>query len=87
MDPPALKRKPVIFGLEWIWEAFWRLSTCRSFGMDLGPIPWSDIYQYASHMGLDRDMKEYFGFCIMSMDKDFLDWKEKHKPKKPSESA
>lgn len=77
MDIPALDRKPDIAGLEWIWEAFWKLSTCRSFGMGAGPIPWWVINKYAMDECDTWEGVQHFEFCIMVMDREFLAYQDK----------
>ena len=32
--------------LNWLWDAFWELSTERQLGMSVGPIPGSKIREY-----------------------------------------
>lgn len=79
---PALDRKPDIVGLEWIWEAFWKLSTCRQVGMGVGAIPWVAIDRYAIREGLTWEESQHFEFCIMSMDREFLEHQDKQTEKK-----
>ena len=57
-------------------QAFYDLSTCRSIGQILGPIPWNIVVQYAEHVGLEIDMTDLFIRVIRSLDKAFLEWCE-----------
>lgn len=54
--------------------AFERLSTCRSVGMGLGPIPWRDIVAYADRVGLDRGEAGALVTIIEAMDRAYLDF-------------
>lgn len=46
--PKWLIEKPeILIGLEWYYRAFTDLSTCRSYGMSEGPIPWLAVNEYA----------------------------------------
>lgn len=54
-------------------NAFYDLNTCRqSNGQALGPIPWSDIYQYSLFSGLDNENTRVFIRIIGVMDASFL---------------
>ena len=50
---PAIEEMPTATGLEWYMTAFRDLSSCRSLGMGLGPIPWTAIEAYAYANDLD----------------------------------
>lgn len=58
-----------------IHAAFWKLSTCRSMGMGVGPIPWVAINTWAVRHGYDDDEIEYETFCylIFQMDAVFME--------------
>ena len=49
-------------------KSFHDLSTERSVGMSLGPIPWSKIVQYADRYQLEPDVTEAFIDIIRTMD-------------------
>lgn len=53
-------------------KSFHDLSTERSVGMSLGPIPWSKIVMYADRVGLDFDVAEAFIDIIRTMDVAFM---------------
>jgi len=52
--------------------AFWELSTERSYGQYLGPIPWSKIIFYGERLGLDETMVPVFTRVIRELDEAFL---------------
>lgn len=45
--------------------------------MGAGPIPWTAIVQYADRMDLNWEESNHFEFCIMTMDRIFLEDKAK----------
>ncbi len=74
IDPQALDHEPDPDPyLDWVFTAFWRLSTCRSIGMAAGRIPWTAIVQYAASCGIDdEDEVDDFVDLIMAMDGEYL---------------
>lgn len=60
------------FGLEWYYEAFGKLTTCRSIGMGVGPIPWLAVNEFGKRYGLDLEEQEDLEFLISSMDDAYL---------------
>jgi len=52
--------------LAWIYAAFWELSTCRTVGMSMGPIPWTAVNDYARAQ--DVISRERFLFLVRRMD-------------------
>lgn len=75
-----LDDKPDISGLEWIWDGFWKLSTCRELGMGVGPIPWWTIELYGRREGLDWEEMQHFEYCISILDSKYLDYHQQDKP-------
>lgn len=55
-------------------EAFWELSTCRSFSGGVGPIPWTAVVDYGLRFGLDDDMLAPFVTVIRAMDAEYVQW-------------
>lgn len=53
-------------------KSFHDLSTERSIGMGLGPIPWSKIVEYADWYGLEPDVIEAFVDIIRTVDVAYL---------------
>ncbi len=61
-------------GTEWVWEAFWHLTTDRQSGMGAGPIPWTAKDRYATRHGVDDpDDFDEFVELITAMDHAYLD--------------
>lgn len=69
LDEPAIDEAERIY-----IDGFLELQTCRSIGMDLGPIPWRDVVAYADRLGLDSDMVRVFCKVIRALDAAFLEW-------------
>jgi hypothetical protein len=83
-EPPAwYVDEPEIEPVEQFYvDAFNELSSCRTFGMVPGPIPWRDIVQYASFHEIDEDMFPTFLAVIRSMDAAYIRWvADKHDDK------
>lgn len=59
-------------GDELYLNAFWELSTERSYGDYLGPIPWSKIIFYGDRARLDDTMLLVFSRVIRELDEAFL---------------
>lgn len=71
--PQWLRNAPRLWpGLSPIYAAFVELSTCRTFGMTPGPIPWTAIMQYADLEGMDGDERANLLYLIRAMDRAFL---------------
>jgi hypothetical protein len=62
----------VVRGDEFYMRAFWELSSTRSFGMAVGPIPWHRIVQYGDRAGLDGEMMRIFEYVMRGLDEDYL---------------
>ena len=71
---PALDNRPDIVGLSWDWQAFWELSTCRSLGALMGPIPWTAIHVYAQAQGLNTDEAQLLHEAVRHMDTVWLNY-------------
>jgi hypothetical protein len=56
------------------FEAFNALSSCRQFGMQLGPIPWRDVVAYGSMLGLEGEALDGFVYVIDEMDDEYMEW-------------
>ena len=67
---------------EFFLRAFWDLSTCRSVGMSVGPIPWRDMSEYARVEGLDPDVRAAFIQVLRQLDVKYLDWHRAQEEKK-----
>jgi hypothetical protein len=53
-------------------DGFWELSSCRDFGMGVGPIPWDKIVQYARWVKLEPDLEVLFVRIIRELDEVYL---------------
>ena len=86
--PEKIENKPVISaGLDFIWRAFWELSTDRDFGMAEGPIPWTAMNDYAHRYDIWGDEFDRFVLLIKALDSVYIEKRgrqQKHKMKKAS---
>lgn len=84
--PKAIQNAPdLLLGLEFVYFAFWELSSCRPVGFSAGPIPWSIIVDFARSHGLSLDEEEDFIYHIRALDHAFLEYsKEQSEKTKPS---
>ena len=78
----AASEPELLPGDEFYIEAFFELSSCRSLGWGVGPIPWRDIVQYGRFYELEPDVLRMFIRVIRAMDTVYLEWEAKRKPKK-----
>lgn len=79
--PEFLTSEPLSLpGDEFYITAFYELSTCRSYGWSLGPIPWRDIIYYADFAVLDEDLLPVFVQSIRAMDAVYLEYVKKKTP-------
>lgn len=72
MEVRILDNMPDITGWEWIFEAFTDLTTCRSIGMSMGPIPWTAVQRYAETEQLGRYDAYFLHAAIKHMDGAYL---------------
>lgn len=75
MVPDGYTGEPEIDqSLDWVWNAFWCLDSCRSIGMAAGRIPWTAVSQYAREQAelTDPDDIDDFWFLIDVMDREYL---------------
>lgn len=78
--PPAIQNAPDLeMGLELFYGAFFDLTSCRSLGMGLGPIPWTAVNQYARAYGYSEEQEEDLQFYISRMDHAYMEWAAKKK--------
>lgn len=66
------KCPPLARGEEFYIRAFWELSSCRLFGMVVGPIPWNHILLYAQFKQLDPEITDLFIRVIRELDEAYL---------------
>lgn len=68
----ARNQPDLVRGDEFWLSAFWKLNTCRQFGMSVGPIPWIVIEHYADRFGLEPDIRDLLHVLVWEMDKAYL---------------
>ena len=66
------KQPHAVRGDDFYIEAFWELSSCRDFGMGIGPIPWHRILQYGTWKQLDHGMMILFVRVIRELDETYI---------------
>ena len=54
-------------------KSFYDLSTCRSSGMGIGPIPWTAMSRYVEYYKLAWDVAEAFIDIMREMDGAFIE--------------
>jgi hypothetical protein len=73
MEVPAISERPKLEGYEWLWMSFLELTTCRQFGMGIGPIPWTATQKYAEANRLNQDEAWLLHKTIHRMDEVFIE--------------
>lgn len=72
--PDSILNKPTLLpGLDFIWRAFWELSTDRNYGMSEGPIPWTAMNQWAMRYGIHGDEFNRFVILIKNVDMVYIE--------------
>lgn len=67
--PKKIQEAPELMtGLGLYFDAFNELDTCRSYGMAIGPIPWSFTQDYAITNGFSQEQADDLHFFIQRMD-------------------
>lgn len=81
--PDAIANAPILKeGLELYFMAFLDLTTCRSYGMSEGPIPWTAIRDWAAYNGLSSYQTDDLFYMVREMDNAYLDYRAKQLKKK-----
>lgn len=62
--------EPNVSGLRYYLEAFYELSSCRAFGMTLGPIPFTAILEYSKIFN-EEDFEEFL-YLMRVMDREYM---------------
>ena len=76
-----MQNEPLLLpGDEFYLTAFYELSTCRSIGWALGPIPWRDIIFYAHYAELEADLLPVFVLALRAMDAAYLEYAKRKTP-------
>lgn len=74
--PERMQNAPrLMLGLELYWSAFWDLTTCRTTGWSVAPIPWSAMREYVEVYELDEEQAESLFYLIRSMDNAYMDYR------------
>lgn len=59
--------------LEWVWDAWRDLSTCRQYTMaGAGPIPWLAIHEWARHHGVTPDEEDELRQWVWALDSEMM---------------
>lgn len=83
--PESLKNAPSLYkGLEFYYNAFRHLSTCRQSGMGIGNIDYFMCIRYCNEHDIVDDQREDFITVIMAMDETFVEYCNKKAKKKKS---
>lgn len=53
-------------------RAYSELSTCRSVGFSMGPIPWASMVAWAEYHGLDREVTDHLIAVLRIVDAETL---------------
>jgi len=73
LDAPELE-----LGLEWAYQSYAKLTTCRSMGMECpGPIPWTAINDFCIREGISGDEQDELEYLIGKMDEAYLKYVER----------
>lgn len=70
IDAIRAKEPPTDLAVSTCISAWWDLSTERSIGIVVGPIPWSKIVAWCRFRRLDRDLTELVVVVIRQLDND-----------------
>ncbi len=90
---PALQARPQLWpSLQWIWEAFTRLSRARVVGWVPHPIALAEIEAYCRLYGItDPDVRSEFAHLVWALDQVWLAWAAeqatRHPPPAPQPPA
>lgn len=75
--PPKIANAPELtLGLELYLEGFLDLSSCRSVGMSLGPIPWTAMDRYCEVEGIADETRDDFIYLVKGLDVYYLELME-----------
>lgn len=82
--PDHIKNAPeLLHGLELFYNGFQDLSSCRSVGFSIGPIPWTATDQYCTRFKIRGDQRDDFFYYVELMDEAYRAYVDKKsKPSK-----
>ena len=73
--PERIQNAPDLqLGLELYYNGFLDLSSCRSVGMALGPIPFMAMLEYCVLRGIEGEQQEDFVWLVQRLDAKYLEW-------------
>lgn len=81
-EPPDLEP-----GLEIYFRAWRALDTCRSYGMDAGPIPWDAADRWCARHGIHGDAADDLWTLVRAMDEAAREFWKTREPPADEESA
>lgn len=64
-------------GLEFYFTAFLELTSCRTIGFGVGPIPWLAIIKYCEIHEVEGDQRDDLIYHVQVLDGVYLDWENK----------
>lgn len=72
--PEKIRNAPALeLGLDFFFRAWVELGSCRSVGMEEGPIPWDSIRKYCNEYDIVGELREDTFYLVRSMDNAYLD--------------
>ena len=76
--PDHILNAPTLLpGLALYYNAFHDLSSCRTLGMTLGPIPWTAINDYCYHADITGEQRDDMFHHVMALDDEYRAFVEK----------
>jgi hypothetical protein len=69
-------------GLDFFYDAFLELNSCRFLGMSEGPIPWTAMNTYCEAFEITGEQKHDLFYIIRSLDNAYLKYQADKQEKK-----
>lgn len=66
------KEPELDLGTQILCRAYSELSTCRSVGFSMGPIPWTAMLAWAEHHNLEREVTDHLINVLRVVDAETL---------------
>lgn len=71
--PDFIKDAPeLLLGLEFYFNAFLSLTSCRINGFGMGQIPWTAMNEYCGVYGISGEQKEDLFYLVRKMDEEYI---------------
>lgn len=81
--PPKIAEAPELYlGLDFFYEAFLELNSCRFLGMSEGPIPWTALNTYCEVYEITDEQKLDFFYLLRAIDNEYLKYQSDKQEKK-----